>query len=40
MGFERVFVKNFGISSKEFLDEFHNEFLELPLEEQLKILPP
>tara|TARA_B100000809_G_C14918818_1_gene452609 strand:- start:16 stop:810 length:795 start_codon:yes stop_codon:yes gene_type:complete len=40
MGFERAFVKNFGISSKEFLDEFHNEFLELPLEEQLKILPP
>ena len=39
MGFEEAFVKNFGISSKEFLDEFHNEFLELPLEEQLKIIP-
>ena len=39
IGFEEAFVKSFGISSKEFLDEFHDEFLELPLEEQLKIIP-
>jgi hypothetical protein len=39
IGFEEAFAKNFGVSLEEFLDEFHNEFLELSLEEQLKIIP-
>ena len=38
-GFEGSFVKNFGSSSKDLLDQFHNSFLELSLEEKLKIIP-
>jgi hypothetical protein len=32
-------VKSFGQSSKDLLDEFHNGFLQLDLEEQMKIIP-
>ena len=38
-GFEGSFVKNFGGPSDAFLDEFHNTFLKLNLDEQLSILP-
>ncbi|MDP7495765.1 MAG: hypothetical protein QGI77_05010 [Roseibacillus sp.] len=38
-GFEGAFVKSFGQSSKDLLDEFHNGFLQLDLEEQMKIIP-
>ena len=38
LGFEQSFVANFGKSSKELLDEFH-DFLILPISEQLEILP-
>jgi len=38
-GFEGSFVKNFGGSSEKFLDEFHNTFLKLSLDEKLSILP-
>jgi hypothetical protein len=38
-GFEGSFVKNFGGSSKKFLDEFHNSFLKSNLSEKLSILP-
>ena len=38
-GFEGSFVKNFGSSSKDLLDEFHNTFLKLSLEDKLKIIP-
>jgi hypothetical protein len=37
--FEGSFVKNFDSSSKNFLDEFHNTFLKLSLEDKLKIIP-
>ena len=33
------FVKNFGASSKDLLDEFHNTFLKLSLEDKMKIIP-
>jgi hypothetical protein len=38
-GFEGSFAKNFGFSSKDLLDEFHNTFLKLSLEDKLKIIP-
>ena len=38
-GFEGSFVKNFGSSSKDFLDEFHNTFLKLSLADKMKIIP-
>ena len=38
-GFEGSFVKHFGSSSKDLLDEFHNSFLKLSLEDKLKIIP-
>jgi len=38
-GFEGSFAKNFGSSSKDLLDEFHNTFLKLSLEDKLKIIP-
>ena len=38
-GFEGSFVKNFGSSSKELLDEFHNTFLKLSLADKMKIIP-
>ena len=38
-GFEGAFVKNFGSSSESFLEEFHNQFLLLSIEEQLAIIP-
>ena len=38
-GFEGSFVKNFGASSKDLLDEFHNTFLKLSLEDKMKIIP-
>ncbi len=37
-GFEGSFVKNFGGSSEEFLDEFHNTFLKSSLADKLSIL--
>ena len=38
LGFEQSFVVNFGKSSQEFLDDFH-DFLNLSISEQLDILP-
>ena len=38
-GFEGSFVKNFGTSSEDLLDEFHNTFLKLSLEDRMKIIP-
>jgi len=38
-GFEGSFVKNFGFSSKDLLDEFHNNFLKLNLSDKMKIIP-
>ena len=38
LGFEQSFVINFGKSSQEFLDDFH-DFLNLSISEQLAILP-
>ena len=38
-GFEGSFLRSFGSSSKAFLDEFHNTFLKLSLEDKLKIIP-
>ena len=38
-GFEGAFVKSFGQTSKDLLDEFHNDFLKLDLEEKMKIIP-
>jgi hypothetical protein len=38
-GFEGSFVKNFGTSSDQMLDAFHNDFLKLSTEEKLAILP-
>ena len=38
-GFEGSFIKNFGSSSKDLLDEFHNTFLKLSLEGKMKIIP-
>ncbi len=38
LGFEQSFVNNFGKSSQEFLDDFH-DFLNLSISEQLDILP-
>jgi len=38
-GFEGAFVKSFGRSSKDLLDEFHNGFLQSDLEEKMKIIP-
>jgi len=38
-GFEGSFIKNFGSSSKDLLDEFHNIFLKLSLEGKMKIIP-
>jgi len=38
-GFEESFIKNFGASSKDLLDEFHNTFLKLSLEGKMKIIP-
>ena len=39
LGFEESFVKNFDVSSQEMLDDFHNIFLKLPIEDQLNIIP-
>ena len=38
-GFEGSFIKSFGASSKDLLDEFHNTFLKLSLEGKMKIIP-
>ena len=38
-GFEGAFVKNFGASSNDFLDEFHKIFLKLSLKDKVKIIP-
>ena len=38
-GFEGAFLKSFGQSSQELLDEFHGHFLNLDLEEMMKIIP-
>jgi hypothetical protein len=38
LGWEGSFVENFGVSSEQMLSDF-DEFLELTIEEQLKILP-
>ena len=38
-GFEGAFLKSFGQSSQELLGEFHSHFLNLDLEEMVKILP-
>ena len=38
-GFEGAFVKNFGASSDDLLEEFHKSFLKLGVEEKMKILP-
>ena len=38
-GFEGAFVKNFGASSDDLLDEFHKTFLKLGVEEKIKIIP-
>ena len=38
LGFEGAFKLSFGYSTSEFYNEF-NEFLKLPLEEQLEIIP-
>ena len=38
LGFEGAFTKNFGNSSKEYLDDFH-DFLNLNIEDQLEIIP-
>ena len=38
-GFEGSFARNFGASSKDLLDEFHNTFLKLSPEDKLKIIP-
>ncbi|MCH2064038.1 MAG: hypothetical protein MK194_09975 [Roseibacillus sp.] len=38
-GFEGAFLKSFGQTSKDLLDEFHNDFLKLDLEEKMKIIP-
>ena len=38
-GFEGAFVKNFGASSNDLLDEFHKTFLKLSLEDKVKIIP-
>ena len=38
-GFVGAFVKNFGASSNDLLDEFHKTFLKLSLEDKLKIIP-
>jgi len=38
-GFEGSFLRSFGSSSKAVLDEFHNTFLKLSLEDKLKIIP-
>ena len=38
LGFEGAFNLSFGYSTSEFYNEF-NEFLKLPLEEQLEIIP-
>ena len=38
LGFEGSFIENFGMSSAEFLDDFH-AFLNLSIEEQLDIIP-
>jgi hypothetical protein len=37
--FEGAFVKNFGASSDDLLDEFHKSFLKLGVEEKMKIIP-
>ena len=38
-GFEGAFLKSFGQSSQELLGEFHGHFLNLDLEEMMKIIP-
>ena len=38
LGWEGAFIKTYGLSSSEFYDEFA-EFLKLPLEQQMSILP-
>ena len=38
-GFEESFVKSFGASSKDLLNEFHNTFLKLSLADKMKIIP-
>ena len=38
-GFEGSFIKNFGSSSKDLLDEFHYTFLKLSIEDKMKIIP-
>jgi len=38
-GFEGAFIKNFGASSHDLLDEFHKSFLKLGVEEKMKIIP-
>ncbi len=38
LGFEKSFMKNFGVSSKVMLDEFHQDFLKLSNEQKLTIL--
>ena len=38
LGWEGSFINNFGMSSNEFLIDFH-EFLSLEIEEQLNIIP-
>lgn len=38
-GFEGSFVKNFGSSSQSMLEEFHDQFLALSLDEKMSILP-
>ena len=38
LGWEGAFIKTSGLSSSEFYDEFA-EFLKLPLEQQMAILP-
>ena len=38
-GFEGAFLESFGSSSKDMLEEFHNEFLLLETDEKMKIIP-
>ena len=38
LGFERAFNLSFGYSTSEFYNEFY-EFLQLPIEQQLEIIP-
>ena len=38
-GFEGSFMKNFGTSSSDLLQEFHSKFLNLATSEQMKVIP-